>query len=92
MIARVQQNLLEKGRTRFSIVGGTQKPWGNTSGKFESKKQAAVQLASKERQKRDYCKANNLCYYCPEPFGTTHLAKCKKRHRAHMNALVLTAQ
>lgn len=89
MVARVQQNLLEKGRTRFSRVGGTQKFWGSTSGKVETKTQTPAPQVSKERQKRDYCKANNLCYYCTEPFDAAHLTKCTKRPRAHMNALAL---
>lgn len=38
---------------------------------------------------RDCCRANNLCYYCKEPYDATHAAKCTKRPQTHVNALAI---
>jgi hypothetical protein len=43
----------------------------------------------KERQQRDYCRANNLCYFCGQKFDANHIAKCTKRNKPHVNALVV---
>lgn len=69
------------GSHRFSVPSVGPKP--------NAKQLALPSTLSKERQKRDYCKAYNLCYYCAEPFDPTHLAKCTKRSKTHVNTLVL---
>jgi len=43
----------------------------------------------KERQTRDYLKANGLCFYCSEPFDANHLKSCTKRPQPQLNALAL---
>jgi hypothetical protein len=43
----------------------------------------------KERQLRDYRRANNLCYLCGEKFDAGHLQKCTKRNKPQVNAIVV---
>ena len=43
----------------------------------------------KERQERDYRKANGLCFYCAEKFEPGHAEKCLKRPKAQLTALAL---
>jgi hypothetical protein len=43
----------------------------------------------KERQIRDYRKANNLCYFCGDKFELGHLQKCPKKAKPQLNALVV---
>jgi hypothetical protein len=89
-IAKVQEQLLDKGKLRYTKQQYPPKTYPNSVPKLDSKVQAtAPTQLSKERQKRDFCRANNLCFYCSEPFDSTHLAKCAKRPRSHMNAIVV---
>jgi hypothetical protein len=43
----------------------------------------------KERQTRDFLKANNLCFHCREPFDANHIKSCTKRPQNQLNALAL---
>jgi hypothetical protein len=43
----------------------------------------------KERQLRDFKKANDMCYYCGEKFVPGHLQKCTKRAKPQVNAIVV---
>ena len=43
----------------------------------------------KERQTRDYLKANGLCFYCREPFDANHIKSYTKRPQQQLNALAL---
>lgn len=89
MLAKVQQTLLDKGKVKIPKANSSQKPFRYNATKTDIKQSSPPMPMSKERQKRDFCKANNLCFYCCEPFDTAHLSKCTKRPRAQMNALVL---
>lgn len=90
MLAKVQQQLWERGKLKFYKKNPvTQKSAAGQSGKAEVKQSTPNHTWSKERQKRDYCKANNLCFYCNEHFDVAHLAKCTKSPRAQVNALAL---
>jgi hypothetical protein len=42
---------------------------------------------SRERQIRDFCRLNGLCYACGERFEPGHIAKCAKRNQGQLNAL-----
>jgi hypothetical protein len=90
MLAKIQQQLLDKTKSKAYKSYQTQKYTRYyPAARPESKQLALPSTLTKERQKSDYCKTNNLCYYCSEPFDSTHLSKCTKRPRAHMNALAL---
>jgi hypothetical protein len=45
----------------------------------------------RERQTRDYRRANGLCYFCVEPYDANHKNTCTKRpiQQAQANALIL---
>jgi hypothetical protein len=43
----------------------------------------------KERQLRDYRRANNLCYLCGEKSDAAYLQKCPKRNKPQLNAIAL---
>jgi hypothetical protein len=90
MLAKIQQQLQEKGKSKYKKGSTTQKYLNTTASKVEHKQQSSISPYTKERQKRDYCKAN-LCFYCMEHFDSNHLAKCTKRPRAQVNALALNS-
>jgi hypothetical protein len=90
MLAKVQQQLQEK--LKYKPVRSYQPPKHLDQQAYQrpDNKQLTLPVTlSKESQFRDYCKANNLCYYCTEPFDPSHMAKCTKRQRAQLNALAL---
>jgi hypothetical protein len=59
-------------------------------GKWEPRAQGVIPaVMTKERQLRDFCRANSLCYFCREPYDATHATKCSKRPKAQANASVL---
>lgn len=43
----------------------------------------------KERQLRDFRKANGLCFFCGDKFEPGHLQKCVKRTKPQLNAIVV---
>jgi hypothetical protein len=43
----------------------------------------------RDKQLRDYRKANNLCYSCGEKFEPGHAEVCTKRNKIHLNAIVV---
>lgn len=43
----------------------------------------------KERQLRDYRRANNLCYFCDDKFSLEHLKVCPRRAKPQLNALIV---
>jgi hypothetical protein len=43
----------------------------------------------KARQAKYYKKANNLCYYCSEPYSPAHIEVCKKRTKKQIRQLSL---
>jgi hypothetical protein len=79
MLAKIQQQSQEKGKSKYQRGSTAQKYLNTSASKSEHKQQSTISPYSKERQKRDYCKTNNLCFYCMEHFDSNHLAKCTKR-------------
>lgn len=89
-ITKVQEQLLDRGKFRHQKFNSSSRGYLNTTAKYDQKPPPAIpSQLSKERQKRDFSKAHNLCFYCSEPFDPTHLAKCTKRPKPHLNALVV---
>ncbi|RLM73408.1 uncharacterized protein C2845_PM15G02420 [Panicum miliaceum] len=43
----------------------------------------------RERQERDYRKANGLCYLCAEKYEPSHAEKCTNRPKSQLNAIVV---
>lgn len=89
MVARVQQQVLERAKLRANRGNVAGKSVSYTA-KQDNKSIGATSGLWKERQLRDYRRANNLCYFCGDKFDTDHLQKCTKRPvKPQMNALVL---
>ncbi|XP_072147882.1 uncharacterized protein [Setaria viridis] len=86
-IAKVQEQLLDRQKFRPNKFQTVYK--GSVTSKLDQKPLTPISPFSKERQKRDFCKANNLCFYCSEPFDQNHLTTCSKRPKQHLNALVV---
>jgi hypothetical protein len=43
----------------------------------------------RERQLRDYRRANGLCYFCGDKYDPAHGEVCQKKSRAQVNALTI---
>jgi hypothetical protein len=89
MLAKMQQTIQEKYRSAGPKSAHSTRYTISTTPKPEYKSTPATPQLSKERQLRDYCRANNLCFYCREPYDSSHAAKCTKRPKTQVNALVL---
>ncbi|WVZ71682.1 LOW QUALITY PROTEIN: hypothetical protein U9M48_020237 [Paspalum notatum var. saurae] len=87
MLAKIQQKLLEEPKAKMARGAITLKS-NNFPLKQEQKSQFNPAL-TKERQLRDFRRANGLCYYCGDKFDSTHLEKCPKRQKLQANALVI---
>jgi hypothetical protein len=87
LLAQIQQQHLDKGKakvTKWSIdKGSTPAPKPDTS------TSAPTSTLWKERQLRDFRKANDLCYFCGAKFVPGHIQKCTKRTKPQVNALVV---
>lgn len=88
LLARVQQQVLDQAKHK-SVKAGQQIKPGNFSAKYDLKLGPTSSSLWRERQLRDYRKANNLCFFCGEKFDSEHLAKCTKRTKSQLNALAL---
>ena len=79
---------MDKSKTRWGRSEGKVKTSTPTL-KQDQKGGAHTSPLWKERQTRDYLKANGLCFYCSEPFDANHLKSCTKRPQPQLNALAL---
>jgi hypothetical protein len=86
-LAQIQQQILEKSKSttvKFTAARAT-----NSAARTDVTPSASNGLLWKERQLRDYRRANNLCYFCGDKFDPAHLHKCPKRNKPQVNALVV---
>lgn len=86
VIAKIQQRVLDRNKLKYQAK--------NTQAKTQSTKsdQKNVQGYTnlwRDKQLRDYRKANNLCYFCGEKYEPEHAKHCAKRNKPQVNALVL---
>lgn len=85
-LALMQEVIQERGR--FKSGRGTYSAKQTVSAsKFDTKVLVPSSYLSKERQLREYRRANGLCYSCGEKFEPGHLQKCPKRVQLQLNAL-----
>lgn len=89
MLAKIQQRIQEKSKAQMSKTFSTTRSNSAYTPRLEQSKTSPTPQLSKERQLRDYCRANNLCFYCKEPYDPTHPAKCTKRPKSQVNALAI---
>jgi hypothetical protein len=57
--------------------------------KLDSKVTPSTTNLWRERQLRDYRKANGLCFFCGEKFDLAHIEKCQHRTNTQVHALAL---
>lgn len=69
LIARIQQKVLDRKREKFQRAAHANKAQQN---KNEAKPTPAYGTLWRDRQLRDYRKANNLCFHCGEKFEPGH--------------------
>jgi len=87
LIARIQQKVLDRGKHKYQKAPILTKP--TTQLRTETKPNPASGTLWRDRQLRDYRKANGLCYTCGEKFEPGHNEVCSKRTKPHSNALVV---
>jgi hypothetical protein len=89
MLAKIQQQIQEKskGRPQRSYTGN--RLTAIAQQKFDNTEQPFVSQLPRERQLRDFCRSNHLCFYCKKPYDPNHAAKCTKRPKAQVNSLVV---
>jgi hypothetical protein len=77
LLAKIQQQVLERSKPKWNRLSAFSKP-GQGGTKPESKGNFPMTQLWRERQTRDYRRANNLCYFCGEPYDATHKNVCTK--------------
>lgn len=90
LLAKIQQQVLDKGKYKWQRGVRWSKPPSHQN-KPEAKGNFAPSALWKERQVRDFRKANGLCFYCAEPFDAQHKNVCQKRPQPQnqLNAFVV---
>lgn len=90
LLAKIQQQVLDKNKGKGQQKQHTSKV-GQIQQKVEGKYNATSNTLWKERQLRDFRKANGLCFYCGENFDANHKNVCTKKPRQQpsLNALVV---
>jgi hypothetical protein len=64
-IAKVQEQLADKGKGKYQKQQYPPRSYSTNTARTDPKPMTLMpSQLSNERQKRDYCKANNLCFYC----------------------------
>lgn len=86
-IAKIQQGVLARNRTRYARHTIAPRQYNQTQ--QEVKTTQPQSMLWKDRQLRDYRKANGLCYGCGDKFVPGHLEVCTKRNKPQANALVI---
>jgi hypothetical protein len=87
IIAKIQQGVQERSKAKYQRYGHHQKT--NVPPRMENKPALPATSLWRDRQLRDYRKANNLCYSCGEKYVLGHQEVCTKRNRPQANALIV---
>jgi uncharacterized protein with gpF-like domain len=87
VIARIQQNVADRQKLKQQNRNAHMKPMPSRQ---ENKPPTQYGKLWRDKQLRDYRKANNLCYQCGEKYEPRHVEVCAKRNKSHVNALVVT--
>jgi hypothetical protein len=78
LLAKIQQQNVERMKSKQGRWGSTK----STNVKLDSVQHPSSNPLWRERQVRDFRKANDLCFYCGEKFVPGHLLKCTKKASA----------
>ena len=87
ILAKIQQKLVDRNKGKSNRIPQHFRPY--TPVKIDTKPQAQSSTLWKDRQLRDYRKANGLCFNCGEKFVPGHLEVCPKRNKPQAHALAL---
>jgi hypothetical protein len=88
LLAKIQQKIMDRSRSKLQKTGLSGRT-GSSMTRGEYKPQQPSGTLWRERQLRDYRKANGLCYYCGEKFDPAHVEVCAKRTKAQLNVLAV---
>lgn len=89
MLAKIKQNIQEKAKSTLQRTWGSKSALSRQS-RTDNRMHAPASTMSTERHWRDFCRANNLCFFfCKEPYDPLHATKCTKRPKAQANAPAL---
>ena len=78
--------MLERSKSRYHKPANQVRPYAPPKADYKPP-QPATSLW-KDRQLRDYRKANGLCFSCGEKFMPGHLEVCSKRQKPQVNAML----
>lgn len=88
MLPKIQQQVVDKGKYKWTRPTN-QYRHNSTNTRQDNRGNLPNSPLWKERQTRDYLKANGLCFYCREPFDANHIKSCTKRPQQHLNTLAV---
>lgn len=86
IIAKIQQRVFERHKLKYQPK---HPPAKAQPPKPDHKPATHYGNLWKDKQLRDYRKANNLCYHCGKKYEPGHADVCAKRAKPHLNALAL---
>ena len=86
LIAKIQQKVLDRSKQKFQRQHQANK---TQQQRTETKQPPTYGTLWRDRQLRDYRKANNLCFHCGEKFEPGHLEVCTKKNKPQLHALAL---
>lgn len=88
MLARVQQQIADSKPSKATKYQQFSK-FSTQSTKSDVRSNTSTSSLWKERQLRDFRKANGLCMYCGDKFDAAHAASCSKRPQNQVHSLVV---
>lgn len=86
LIAKIQQRVLDRGKQKYQKAAPPTRPH---QPKSDSKPATNYGNLWRDKQLRDYRKANNLCFLCGEKFEPRYAEVCSKRNKPQVNALII---
>jgi hypothetical protein len=89
LLAQNQQQIVDRSKFRQGRQGTSKVSSVSSTSRGESSQSNPTSSLWKERQLRDFRRANNLCYFCGEKFDAEHLQKCTKRNKSQLHVLVV---
>jgi hypothetical protein len=85
-IAKIQQRVIERSKLKYQRNNANNRA---QPGKQENKPQGTYGTLWRDKQLRDYMKANNLCFHCGDKFEPGHAEVCAKKNKPQLNALAV---
>jgi len=77
---------VERSKLKYQNKHSTPKP---QPPKTDARSPSVYGILWRDKQLRDYRKANNLCYHCGEKYEPGYAEHCAKKTKPQLNALVL---